>query len=332
MSRAMNGTDSASNTGLQATDWIGLLVPGVMVLVIGIFMIVALALAVHRKSLVWGIVTGVSSIALLASLVTAGISFLSVFKKDAVGRSGSWIAASENGEHRLEVPGHWKEETGLADDPAIQVANRFREQYLLVGEDRRDGSVPLDEWATAMNTAMSSKIANVEVSPLEDRKVGKFPARYSRIAGAVDGVKISYHATYLEVPEKFVYVLCWTLKEREKTAFPVFDRVVRSYTYTPTEALAEIHYDKSAPISERVPVLIANALGVSLERVTPEAEIGALGADELDIVELVMTLEEEFGGEISDEVAAKLVTVADLTRWAEAQAKAPASEAAPVER
>ena len=54
------------------------------------------------------------------------------------------------------------------------------------------------------------------------------------------------------------------------------------------------------------------------EQITPEAKfIEDLGADSLDTVELVMALEEEFGNEIPDEDAEKLISVGDVIRFIE---------------
>ena len=65
-----------------------------------------------------------------------------------------------------------------------------------------------------------------------------------------------------------------------------------------------------AAIEERVYAIIEKELGVNPEQITPTASfIEDLGADSLDTVELVMAFEEEFGMEISDEDAEKLVTV-----------------------
>ena len=70
---------------------------------------------------------------------------------------------------------------------------------------------------------------------------------------------------------------------------------------------------------ERVKKIIMEQLGVEAEEVTPEAKfIEDLGADSLDIVELVMALEEEFGVEIPDEDAEKIVTVKDATEYVKA--------------
>ena len=71
-------------------------------------------------------------------------------------------------------------------------------------------------------------------------------------------------------------------------------------------------------IEDRIRTIIATELGVKPEQITNEAKfIEDLGADSLDTVELVMALEEEFGNEIPDEDAEKLVSVGDVIRFIE---------------
>ncbi|MEN8144013.1 MAG: acyl carrier protein [Gemmatimonadota bacterium] len=66
----------------------------------------------------------------------------------------------------------------------------------------------------------------------------------------------------------------------------------------------------------RVREIIANELGVEMEKVTDEASfVDDLGADSLDTVELVMAFEEEFGTEIPDEDAEKMQTVGDAIQY-----------------
>jgi len=65
-------------------------------------------------------------------------------------------------------------------------------------------------------------------------------------------------------------------------------------------------------IKDKVKKIIADKLSVELEEVVPEASfIDDLGADSLDLVELIMSMEEEFDIDIPDEEAEKLVTVKD---------------------
>ena len=72
--------------------------------------------------------------------------------------------------------------------------------------------------------------------------------------------------------------------------------------------------DKS--IEEKVKDIIVEQLGVNPEQVTPQASfIEDLGADSLDIVELVMAFEEEFGIEIPDDAAESIVTVGDAVKY-----------------
>lgn len=63
-------------------------------------------------------------------------------------------------------------------------------------------------------------------------------------------------------------------------------------------------------VEDKVKKIIAEKLSVELEEVVPEASfVDDLGADSLDLVELIMSMEEEFDIDISDEDAEKLVTV-----------------------
>ena len=72
-------------------------------------------------------------------------------------------------------------------------------------------------------------------------------------------------------------------------------------------------------LENRLAEIIVEQLGVTREEVVPEASfIDDLGADSLDIVELIMAMEEEFQTEIPDEEAEKIRTVGDAIEYVKA--------------
>ena len=76
----------------------------------------------------------------------------------------------------------------------------------------------------------------------------------------------------------------------------------------------------SEDISNKVKKIVADHLGVDEIKVTEESSfIDDLGADSLDTVELVMAFEEEFGSEISDSEAEKILTVGDAIKFIESK-------------
>ncbi len=74
----------------------------------------------------------------------------------------------------------------------------------------------------------------------------------------------------------------------------------------------------ASDVFERVKAIIVEQLGVDEDKVTPEARFREdLEADSLDLVELIMAFEEEFGGEISDEEAQNITTVGEAVAYIE---------------
>lgn len=73
---------------------------------------------------------------------------------------------------------------------------------------------------------------------------------------------------------------------------------------------------------ERVRDIVVENLGVEADQVSMESSFREdLGADSLDLVELIMALEEEFGGEISDEDAQTITTVGEAVKYLDAHAE-----------
>ena len=74
-------------------------------------------------------------------------------------------------------------------------------------------------------------------------------------------------------------------------------------------------------VEEKVKKIIVDQLGVSADEVTSEASfVEDLGADSLDLTELIMAMEEEFGIEIGDEDAQKILKVKDAVTYIEKNA------------
>lgn len=73
---------------------------------------------------------------------------------------------------------------------------------------------------------------------------------------------------------------------------------------------------------EKVKEIVVNKLGVDASKVTEKASfVNDLGADSLDVVEIVMEVEKEFGIQIPDDAATQLTTVGDAVKYIEAHAK-----------
>jgi acyl carrier protein len=78
---------------------------------------------------------------------------------------------------------------------------------------------------------------------------------------------------------------------------------------------------------DRVKHIVVEQLGVAGDEVAPASSfVDDLGADSLDVVELVMALEEEFGVEIPDEDAEKIATVGEAVKYIETHMSEPATE------
>lgn len=76
--------------------------------------------------------------------------------------------------------------------------------------------------------------------------------------------------------------------------------------------------DAMSDVAEKVQKIIVDQLGVSADEVKPEASfVEDLGADSLDLTELIMAMEEEFDIEIADEDAQKILKVQDAINYIE---------------
>ncbi len=83
----------------------------------------------------------------------------------------------------------------------------------------------------------------------------------------------------------------------------------------------------NAEVLAKVKEMIASHLGKSEEEITPDSSfIEDLGADSLDLVELIMSMEDEFGLEISDEDAENIITVQDAINFIQSSVQAASKD------
>lgn len=68
---------------------------------------------------------------------------------------------------------------------------------------------------------------------------------------------------------------------------------------------------------EKVKAIVAEGLGANVEEMTEETTFESLGADSLDLMDMVMSFEDEFGVEIDTEAIGDLKTIGDVVRYIE---------------
>lgn len=74
---------------------------------------------------------------------------------------------------------------------------------------------------------------------------------------------------------------------------------------------------------EKIKSILSEQLNVKADKIKPESKIVEdLGADSLDVVELLMTMEDDFGVAVSDEEAVNLKTVGDIVKMLEGKSEA----------
>ena len=110
---------------------------------------------------------------------------------------------------------------------------------------------------------------------------------------------------------ELLFALSWCVAARSREC-----KIGFSVLHESLENIVNLEDNLMSNIEERVKAIVVEQLNVSADEVTPEAGfIDDLGADSLDIVELVMALEEEYDVEISDDAAEKIRTVGDAITY-----------------
>lgn len=319
---------SAYETGQAVGRTIGIAFVAVALLGGGLFFVISMIKAATRKTRGWIIGAVVSGVVALGGLLGAvGLAASSLGKAIQSSKSEGERKnrmASDDGRYRIEVPKSWKEMPELNEAAGIIAGNAFREQYVLVIENSKSDFVgTLEEFDQLTSDGLEENLKNPEVSAPENRNVGAYPALHRRIVGTTDNIRVAYQISSVETADSFYQVMMWTIPSREAAALPVFREVIDSFSAKsgPPDENATAALPTGDDTRSRVVRILVEQLGISPATVTPTSRfIEDLGADSLDLVEVVMAVEEDFEVGIPDETAAGLKTVGDLVNWIDAQA------------
>lgn len=199
----------------------------------------SLIVALVKKSRAWGVVAGVSGVllvglggvAVVLGIVAARRAANDTSPATAISTAGSSTVASTEGRALLDIPGDWSEMDLENEHASLQVGNPQREEYLIViAEPATDFDLDLDGFTELASGLTLGAIAGAQTAgPPVALDLNGLPARRLEISGAADGVRVVYHATYVEGAGHYYQVLAWTLPSKRDAAFPRYDQVVATF-------------------------------------------------------------------------------------------------------
>ena len=301
---------------------IGLLI--IATFIIGALFVVGLVMAISRKSKSWTFVCIAAGLLAGGCLVGAGVMLGRVIGKQAelakTGEGPKRRTFSADKSYSIEVPKDWKASPKLNEDAGITSAAPLEGSCVMVLADTKaDFAGNLEEFDNLTIETMKGALESPQVSEPKNRMFGAFRGIERRITGRVQNLNLVYHRASIETSDGFYQIIAWTSPSREKQELPTFQKIFESFNATAGPA-TEITGGPTE-IGTRTIHVVSEVLGVEVESIKHESRLVAdLGADDLDAVEIVMAIKEEFGIEVPDEQAEKLVTVGDLIRWLEQKA------------
>lgn len=319
----------AYQAGYQLGQSLAPILLAVLFLLLGGFFIFSIIKACRRKSAGWIISSVISGVLAIASLLgVLGLVVSKAMENKTIAENGGGktkLVTGKSGTFTIEMPSNWSEMPRLSQesDAQIGVGNGRRELYTIVLEEsKQDIEGDLESYDNLVLKGMKAKMSGAELSDVTVRTLNGLPARQHRLEGSFDRIGIVYHLATVESPEAFYQVLTWTLRSKEPIAKPILEEVINSFKVLPSTRTLPARKPTSgsgkiAGISEtRLREVTARLLDLDPSVIKLESNLEKdLEADDLDMVELVMAAEEEFGVEIPDAEAAALKTFGDLVRW-----------------
>jgi len=289
--------------------------------VIGVLFVVGLVMAITRKSKPWTIVCILAGLLAGGCVVGTGVMLGRVIgKQGALARTGDGPKQrlfSEDKSYSIEVPKDWKTTTKVNEEAGITSADRLeRTCVMILADAKADFAGSLEEFDELTVGIMKDSLESPQISEPEPRMFGAFRGLERRISGRAKNINFVYYRASIETADGFYQIVAWTSPSREKLELPTFRKIFESFNAT-AGPVVEIT-GAATETGTRAIHVISEVLGLEAESIKHDSRIAAdLGANDLDLVEIVMAVEEEFDVEVPDEQAKKLVTVGDLVRWLE---------------
>jgi len=302
---------------------------GGALLVLGViaFGVFSFIMALMRRTKGWIICTIVFALLGFGAFIVGIVAGVKGLQKAQASAAQPKTKVSSDGWISLRVPGNWKDLPNINNAGTIKAGNLIREEYCIALSDEKTDLIGnLDDFHELVLDSIRERLTGCVTGPPQSLVINGFPARRVRVSGRSGAISVLYHHTAIETPEGFHQLVMWTLPSKEKFAWPVFDRTAASFAVVgPRPALPAREERKPRPgsMAERLQAVMGEVLGKAPSQIPLGSSLARdLGADELDLVEIVMAVEEEFDVEITDETAESLKTPADFIKHLETKAAA----------
>jgi hypothetical protein len=137
-------------------------------------------------------------------------------KNEQSAPAGTKEIKATDGNFVFDVPNEWKETTGLNDAASLQVANKVKDQYLIViSESKADlENMTLKKHHSVTRDSTLKRMQNSSATSPQSITIGGFPALQDELSGTQDGTNIVFLHTTIDDGEHFHQILAWTVKSR----------------------------------------------------------------------------------------------------------------------
>jgi len=201
---------------------------------LGILFILGIVKSFTRKTSGWIVVTIISGIMALACLVTFVAQIGLVVKKEiANGQKIEQVFTVAEGKYSLKVPKSWKHHIELNAEADLALGNLVAEQYLLLFvEAKADLAMNLQEYAQTITDQTAANLSDLTIDELNPVDVNGLRGLQRRFVGENEGVRATFIHTCVETEDALCQILCWTLPSKQEKAFPIYEKVLQTFTVT----------------------------------------------------------------------------------------------------